>query len=197
MRKKDTNSIAYLFNEMDPSEEVEFERSLKNNENLLIEVESLRKVNQKLSSLPQFSASAKVLDEIYLEAGNRVVKQKSDWKKPIYYAAAAILIAGLTGSVLFLDQGSQNSDAERAMAGSNNFLYQQSKSSDNITQSRADVEPWIDNNDILHFNDRFQPSESASIDSLFKNSYQRLTPVTDPIHTRLYQRNLQLTGSRQ
>lgn len=197
MRKKDTNSIAYLFNEMDPSEEVEFERCLLDNENLLIEVESLKKVKQKLSSLPRFTVSVEVLDEIYSKAGNKTVKQKITWKKFIYYTAAAILIAGLTGIVLILDQGSQNSDTNRATVSSNNYLFQQSQGSDNFSQSRADVAPWIDNNDILHFNDRLQSSESASIDSLFKNSYQRLTPVTDPTQTRLYQRNLHLTGSRQ
>jgi hypothetical protein len=52
MRKTDTKSIAYLFKEMDPSEEVEFERSLKSNENLLIEVESFRQTNERLQPLP-------------------------------------------------------------------------------------------------------------------------------------------------
>ena len=38
--------------EMDPSEEMEFEKKIREDENLLIEVESLRATNRKLAGLP-------------------------------------------------------------------------------------------------------------------------------------------------
>ena len=42
MHTDENNAIRYLMKEMDPSEEMEFEKQMREDENLLIEVESLR-----------------------------------------------------------------------------------------------------------------------------------------------------------
>ncbi|TVR26478.1 MAG: hypothetical protein EA390_14840 [Balneolaceae bacterium] len=198
MKKKDHKSIAYLFKEMDPSEEVEFERSLQDNENLLIEVESLRKVNEKLSSLPHFSAPAHLIEEISSKARKKTAKPRMNWIKPFYLATAAIVMVGFTGSILFMDSTSseQDSASDHAVVGSTNMIYSDQEEPGALSESKAKITPWIDNNDILHFNERLQNPESAQIDSMLKDSYQRLTPVTDPIQSRMLQRNLQLTGSQ-
>ena len=199
MKKKDHKSIAYLFKEMDPSEEVEFERGLQDNENLLIEVESLKKVNEKLCSLPRFSAPKNILEEVCSKAGEKAVKPKTNWINPFYMATAAIVMIGFTGSILLMDPSSSEPDntSGHAGVGSTNIIYSDQEKPDTISEGKAKITPWIDNNDILHFNERLQYPESAQIDSMLKDSYQRLTPVTDPIQSRMYQRNLQLTGSQQ
>ena len=48
MQINDDGCIRYLMKEMDPSEEIEFEREMMKDEDLLIEVETLRKSFQKL-----------------------------------------------------------------------------------------------------------------------------------------------------
>jgi hypothetical protein len=199
MKTKDHKSVAYLFKEMDPSEEVEFERILKGNENLLIEVESLKKVNERLCSLPYLSAPADVLDDVCRRAGEKKVKPKTNWIRPFYLATAALVMVGFTGGILFMDSTSseQNSTSDHAGAGSTNMLYSDQEEPGNLSESKAKITPWIDNNDILHFNERLQNPESAQIDSMLRDSYQRLTPVTDPYQSRMYQRNLHLTGSQQ
>jgi hypothetical protein len=199
MKKKDHKSIAYLFKEMDPSEEVEFERSLQSNENLLIEVESLKKVNEKLGSLPRFSAPKDVIEQVCSRAVEKSVKPKTNWIKPFYLATAAIVMVGFTGSILLMDPISSDngSASDHAGVGSTNMIYSDQEKQGTLTEGKVRVAPWVDNNDILHFNERLQDSDSAQIDSMLKDSYQRLTPVTDPVQSRKYQRNLQLTGSQQ
>lgn len=199
MRKKDINSIAYLFREMDPSEEMEFEREIEENANLLIEVESLKKVNERLNDLPELSAPAEVLERVMQAAYSKQVKPASRRIPPLYYAAAALLLAGFTAGALFLEAETQNTGAENTASAGTSVLQLENRSAGVAAspQTRQHVAPWVDNNEVIRFTDRLRPVESASIDSIIRDSYQRLTPVTDPQQSRYYQRNLHLTGSRQ
>ena len=52
MINNDEGCIRYLMQEMDPAEEIEFEREMLKNQDLLIEVESLRRTDKKLGKLP-------------------------------------------------------------------------------------------------------------------------------------------------
>lgn len=201
MKNRDNNSIAYLFREMDPSEEVEFERSLNENENLLIEVESFRRVTERLDDLPKLQPPKTVSDSVLSIAARRSTKSSFAWHKPIFYAAAAILMAGFTASALITeaDSGSASENTERASVGSSSTLqvpFQASPVQLTSRNTAHKVSPWIDNNEIIRFSDRVGQNETASFDSIFRNSYQRLTPVTETDPYRNMQRRLQLTGSR-
>jgi anti-sigma factor RsiW len=199
MRKKDINSIAYLFREMDPSEEMEFEREIEENANLLIEVESLKKVNERLNELPEVSAPREVLETVMQVAASKQEKSSPRRFPPIYYAAAALLLAGFTAGALFLESDTQQTGAENTATVGTPILQLDTSTTGNASQpeSRQRVTPWVDNNEVIRFSDRIRPVESASIDSILRDSYQRLTPVTDPQQSRYYQRNLHLTGTRQ
>jgi len=65
MSKEDTNSIKYILEEMDPAEEIEFERRMSSNPDLRIEVESIRRMKGKLNSLPELSPVTFFLRPLY------------------------------------------------------------------------------------------------------------------------------------
>ena len=210
MNNRDINSITYLFREMDPSEEVEFERSLNENENLLIEVESFRKVTERLDDLPKMDPPREICDSIHAMAANRS-GGRSMWHRPLFYAAAAVLFAGFTATALITEPEQTSSDTgiagqpaqASASTGAGTVMQSTPVSAASSSQlagpsnsNTVKLTPWIDNNEVIRFSDRIGQTESASFDSIFKNSYQRLTPVTDTGSFRTMQRQLQLTGSR-
>lgn len=197
MSKIDTRTIAYIFNEMDPSEKVEFLRELEANSNLLIEVETLRNINGQLDQLPEVDPPDHVVKSIQDYARNN---KKTIFKQnypATYFAVAAMVVLGLsTGIFLLDDQSAQNNNTsqEAAITGSTSF----SQSPANTQESSArDVSPWIDRNEILHFQNRNQYGNVANFDSMRSNSQQKLIRVTDPVHTRIYQGHLHLTGNRR
>ena len=77
MQKNDEDCIRYLMREMDPSEEIEFEREMMSNENLLIEVESLRSTYNKVKKLPLKQAPKELLNRVKEEA---VLNQQQNLK---------------------------------------------------------------------------------------------------------------------
>ena len=76
MINNDEGCIRYLMKEMDPAEEIEFEREMLNNQNLLIEVESLRRISKKLGKLPLINPPNDVLEQIKQNAV-RLQKEKT------------------------------------------------------------------------------------------------------------------------
>lgn len=197
MSEKVTNSISYVFNEMDPSEEVEFERELSGNSNLLIEVESLKKTKGQLDNLPLMEPPKNVVSSIQQHAERYSRSRRRNANIPIYTAFAAVFLIGLTSGFFLLNQP-ENSSGETNQAGLNNVpLLQNSTSVSATSTTRERIKPWVDENEVIRFTDRFQAAEQTSFDTIFKNSFQKLTPVTDPVERRAYQQSLQLTGSRQ
>lgn len=197
MRNKDTRIISYLFNEMDPAERVEFERKLIDDDNLLIEVESLKQTKQRILPLPELQPPKHVAEAVYKEAEEYSRRPKLSRGRSVYYAAAAVLIMGFFASTILLNQNSENSSASQASVSTPSFETIQSPIN-RVSAVRQASTPlhWVDSNDIIRFTDRVSQNQSSDIDSIFKNSYQKLTPVTIPTQTGAYHRNLQLTGSR-
>lgn len=197
MSKKVTNSISYVFNEMDPSEEVEFERELSGNSDLLIEVETLKKTKGRLDNLPLMEPPKNVVSSIQQQAERYSKLRRRNVNLPIYTAFAAVFLIGLTSGFFLLNQP-ENSSGETNRAGLSNVpLLQNSTSVSATSTTRERIKPWVDENEVIRFTDRFQAAEQTSFDTIFKNSFQKLTPVTDPVERRAYQQSLQLTGSRQ
>lgn len=212
MSKKENQSITYIYNEMDPSEKLEFERDLENDSNLLIEVESFKNISEKLFQLKCIHPPAEISDEILGRAETLRKKHSSSIGSRYMFAAAALIVIGLTSGVFLLNssEGSTENNTGSAMIGSTesqlnntfpvNVLSEQPAvvSSSGIVRSEVNaIEPWIDENDVIHFYDRFRADNIATIDSMFHHSYQKLTPVTDPSQSVSIQRHLHLTGSRR
>lgn len=193
MNKKDTNSISYIFNEMDPSEEVEFERELELNNNLLIEVETLKNTKERLQNLPDVNPPAHLVQSVRMMAAKKASDSRRRKQFSVYSAAAAVLLMAFASGFFIYDNehSSENAPAEQAgMAGSAEFQNVMSPA-----DQPEELTPWVDQNEIIRFTDQFQRENQASFDTVFKHSFQKLTPVTDPVQSRIYRRELQLTGS--
>lgn len=194
MSSKDHRSITYIYNEMDPSEEIEFERELEINSDLLIEVESLKQVKNKLHCLEQFDPPEELVEAVCQQAHQKGSQQQKGPGRTVFYAVAAIVLIGMTSGVWLADSGfqststGQNTDAQFAAP--------------TLTQpvggtSSGDVKPWIDENDIIYLGIGEKSSNQAEIDSMMINSLKKLTPVTNTAQMRSFQNRLQLTGGNQ
>ncbi|MEX0945477.1 MAG: hypothetical protein WD513_01700 [Balneolaceae bacterium] len=199
MSDRENRSLAYLYDEMDPAEKLEFERDLEIDSNLLIEVESLKKVSERLQELKPVDPPKEVVDALYSKLNQN--KLRRDNYKPgklFIYSAAAVIILGLTTGLLLMDGNeSTNLDgADSAVVGGDQFIYQTTGNQNSMNVEK--VTPWVDHNEVIHFQDGYYTgSESASIDSIYRLSLEKLTPVTNPMQSATARQNLQLTGSRR
>lgn len=197
MSTKENRSIAYIYNEMDPSEKLEFERDLKKDNDLLIEVESLKKIAKNLDQLEPMDPPAHVVEAVYQSARKKKQESAKSYWKPIIYSAAALLLVGMTSGIFLMDgsrlegTGNQQTDAASVSAGSPD-LFSQPASESSI--SKKNLQPWVDNNDILYFQGQTASESSMISDSIRNESLKKLTPV-DPSGAPYRQRQLQLTGS--
>lgn len=191
MSTKENRSIAYIYNEMDPSEKLEFERDLENDSDLLIEVESFKKVSNDLKGLQQIEPPAYIVDAICKSAQRNSVNSNTNYWRTFLYSAAAVVFIGMTSGIFLMnDQSAENeSQAESASVAGTPILSQPVKAS-----SEESLSPWVDKNDILYFQEQMESRNQAFLDSIKNDSYKKLTPV-NPSQARPHQR-LQLTGSR-
>ncbi len=197
MNKKDIRSIAYLYNEMDPSEKLEFERDLNKDNDLLIEVESLRNVSEKLGKIQSVEPPQELIEAIHGIADKRNGTAKHSYWRTTLYATAALILIGMTSGILLLESSDNNSPGETEGASINTpILFDNPTSTSTSINRSGKVSPWVDNNEVIHFQDRLHASENAATDSIFRKSFQKLTPVTDPAESRSLPRNLHLTGNR-
>lgn len=199
MSDKNIRSVAYLYNEMDPAEKLEFERDLKVDENLLIEVETLRKVSTKLHRMDSVQPPDEVVDAVLrsLEVRKKVAGNRRS-KKFVYFSAAAILLTGLSyGFILTGDVDSESSkNSGSASIGTFQNILPTSMSNGTRASAADKLMPWVDHNDVLHFRDGLY-GEASSVDSIFRQSFQKLTPITNPSQSPTARQNLHLTGSQR
>jgi hypothetical protein len=165
--------IRYVMEEMDPSEEVLMERAMMEDDDLLIEVESMRHTMQRLNDLPEKEPPAELTQSIVREAKTHQ-KHRRGWAdvSPNMYKYAAVLMIGicLGGGMWFFM----------------NFYFGQRG---NVRQATAtistqrlpvkpQVKPWVDRHDIIYFQDKF--SEKSGYQSIQQASLHKLTPVQQP-----------------
>jgi anti-sigma-K factor RskA len=179
-------SVRYILNELDPSEETMMEQAMMEDQNLLIEVESMRRTLRKCGDLPCYSAPEQVLghvmDEVasYQAAKSSVVRLRT-FRNFSYAAAATVLLAG--GTAWYV----QGSFAGVAKSGSTLVTE---------TPVNMDIQhpvrtPWEDKRDIIHLS-----SVGASVSLLPDSSTSRLRPIEDSSAGRVSVRQIQLTGSQ-
>lgn len=197
MSNRDTDCIKYVLDEMDPSERLEFERKLENDSDLLIEVESIRRIKQKLQNLPMVDPPRELTGSILLKAESLTKKNWNDrFHLKISMVAAVLALSVSTG--ILLTGETENTDIppqenRQATIQSNlqvgqNFAEQQRPEVERI-------QPWVDKNDILHFGSQTVGSNYVNFDSALQESYRKLSPVQHSSPGRFIDRGLHLTGS--
>lgn len=210
MRNEDNDCIRYLMKEMDPSEELLMERAMMEDEDLLIEVESMRQTLTKLDKLPQMDPPSDVTDSIMEQAAEQAEKNRRSHNAlaPVFkYAVAATLALTVTAGGMWFymgaDQQQSGSTKTASVAPGNSSRVTSSdlsnaslnnKGTTASTSRESGVEPWIDRNDILHFEDHFG-SQDSNFKAIIRNATQKLQLIEQPMHGTSRVKSLQLTGS--
>lgn len=165
MQINDEDCIRYLMREMDPSEEIEFEREMMSNENLLIEVESLRSTYNKVKKLPLKQTPAEILNKVKEQAVSDQQKRlRSSFKLIGWFgktvAVAATILLLISVSVYFIDFGTLTSSPAQT-----------------TVISAGTVQPWVDRNEIINISDRTDAVQAQRIGVEYEKSYEKLIPV--------------------
>lgn len=165
MQINDEDCIRYLMREMDPSEEIEFEREMMSNENLLIEVESLRSTYNKVKKLPLKQTPAEILNKVKEQAVSDQQKRlRSSFKLIGWFgktvAVAATILLLISVSVYFID-----------------FVTLTSSPAQTTVISAGTVQPWVDRNEIINISDRTDAVQAQRIGAEYEKSYEKLIPV--------------------
>jgi hypothetical protein len=191
--------------EMDPSEEILMEQAMMEDEDLLIEVESMRQTLKKLDRLPQIEPPSYVQDAILEKASNHAEKRKlNKTLKPAFkYAVAATLALTVTAGGMWFyigGEGSKNQSQQsssqplQAETSANANLSLSSSTVENASSGDSKIEPWVDRNNILHFEDHFLNGNS-NFEAILNNSTQKLQLIETPLQNNRSINHLQLTGS--
>ena len=175
--------VKYIFRELDPSEEMLVEQAMIDDENTLIEVESLRNTYKRIQNLPRYSAPDHLVESLVRASVNRPRESSRitplfNFRKISYAAAASIMIVG--GATWYTQQGETpplmvNDVGEES-------VYQ---------VSRSTSAPWVDKKDILHVNGSGMDTENVP-DTVFN----KLRPVDSEVVMVRTGRQLQLTGAQ-
>lgn len=182
LQNADELSIKYVVNELDPSEEMLVEQAMMHDEDLLIEVESLRQTLKKCESLPIIDAPNHVIQAIMERLETHTLNKPQSlgyrsFKRYSYAAAATVLISA--GTVWYTQT-----------AGETNMLVMDE--AETITYGiEAEANPWIDNRDILHLN-----TAGMSISPTKDSINGKLRPIDGESVSTRPARQLHLTGAQ-
>ena len=210
MQVNQTDIIRFLMDEMDPSEKISFEQRIRLDQDLLIEVESLKKTWQKTSTIPSFTTPKHLKEAIFdqAEASIAISANKWNWqgvqRHAIKIAAsflvmATVLIAWNTWiPVSNADNATSANTSVTEQHNSNTVTHSNRQSTDNNNTGKrvSEITPWIDQNHIIRFagTTEFnlnQPQEITS--STQQNSKLRL--VNDKTGYTGQSRKILLTGN--
>jgi len=204
MSKIEERCIAYIYNEMDPSERLEFERELQKDENLLIEFETLKRTAYCLDGLKPIEPPKSVVSNIKSKAHSIDGETREARSYKFLFASVAITLFAVFvyGALLIQDQqsaeGSHNDAVENsASVSSLNTAGKISAFSADRAKVNEDISPWVDHDEIIHFHDRFNKGSVASVDSMFNHSLRKLTRVEPSGTLQQVQQQIHLTGGNR
>lgn len=193
MLNDDNDCIRYLMKEMDPSEEVLMERAMMEDDDLLIEVESLRQTLKRLDDLPKKNPPSHLTESILEKASEEAEKRRSSnilSFQPVRYAAAAVLILGVSVGSLWVYQETGSGDAGQENLRAGEIAAPMSV----LPVDENKMEPWVDNQNVIYFHDQFNEG-STEFDSIMKQSTDKLRPLNNPFYYNTGNRSIQMTGS--
>src|SRR6056297_1530461 len=202
MSKIENRCIAYIYNEMDPAERLEFERELQKDEDLLIELETLKRTAGCLNGLRCIEPPEFVIDHVKIKAESKTVKKKDTVSYKYLFASAAItLFAVMVYGVVILQDQQQADSADTVSSSTPESSF---SSVGNITAVSVgsggetdEVTPWVDHDEVIHFHERFNRGSVASVDSMFNHSLKKLTRINSSGTVQQVQQQIHLTGGNR
>lgn len=196
MPNDDNDVIRYLSGEMDPTEEVIMEREMMEDDDLLIEVESMRQTMKRLEGLPEKEPPKELTDSI--------IEQAAEHKKSRYnflhaipvqaYKYAAVLLLGIGLSSGFWMMVGSPDETEGSNVQTASAETTLPASFNTVTSEQTKVEPWVDHNNILYFQDRYN-SDAAAFKSIIQASKKKVTPLQGPPTPTFRSQNIHLAGA--
>ncbi|MEP1152251.1 MAG: hypothetical protein JXR20_07880 [Balneola sp.] len=185
MQINDEDCIRYLMREMDPSEEIEFEREMMSNENLLIEVESLRSTYNKFKKLPLKNAPEDVLAKVREKAISDQKKQLRRSSKLVGWVGRSVAAAATI--LLLVSVGLYVSDSDLDTISPTNNTANVSKA--------TTAQPWVDRNEVINVSDRIDALKAQNIGDEYEKSYEKLIPVNSTASPSKQRQGVLLTSS--
>ena len=205
MQINQTEIIRFLMDEMDPSEKISFEKRIRLNQDLLIEVESLKKTWEKTNAYPSLESPERVKEAIFAkaEASNKSWNWK--WIPQHSFKVAASFLVMATALIAWNtwmprneseSTGSLNTpiDVQQSNAPLTTAKYSGIGSDANETDS--EITPWVDHNHIIRFagTTDFNLSQSPEINSTSQQN-SKLRLVNDQTGYTGQSRKILLTGN--
>lgn len=195
MNLQDTNSIKYILEEMDPAERVEFEREMSQDPDLQIEVESIRRMNNKLNRLPLLSPPKQITTSILEQAALKSNKSNIG-SGTAYFLSAAVLVLGLTTGSLMIQQSFESAADPSSRKGLSVPVQSSSPQIGQSDRNSSSLQPWTDRDNVLHLSG-FETGNSSMTDSEFLRSLNKLRPAANPDGIHRFHRSIQLTNSNR
>lgn len=177
--------VRYIVGDLDPAEHMEIENQIRQDEDLLIEAESLKQTFLKLEKLPEFKPPEYLSERILAQAtgkkGRKIrVAAPVFALKYVSYAAAASIIfaAGFFGHHYLFEHGTIQ--AKKAVVLPGNA-----------------AKPWKNTNDVLTIKDYDSIVAEENADSSLRNLNRGLRQV-DEYPSKINNNNqVRLTGVRK
>jgi hypothetical protein len=165
LHNADELTVKYALNELDPSEAKLFERTLKDDQDLLIEAESQRRTWQRVSALPTIEPPAGLIEDTIRQAvAGRVPKRSRIFSlTPAWrWAAAASILAIVSFPLMDMitEAPIEAVSVEQAAPA-----------------PAKDDAPWVDRRDVLRLQQT--PANTASASRTSTDSTAQLRPI-DP-----------------
>ncbi len=188
MLNSDEGCIRYLMREMDPAEEIEFEREMLKNENLLIEVESLRRTYQKLGKLPLKNPPHSVVDSVKENAIEQ--QRKRTERSKILFINFAKAVASVAAALMIVSTAIYFYGGLEEQGLDNSTTLQPIQS--------AEIQPWVDRNEVIQFvGTTNQPVEPSALDQDVEQSFDKLKLVNSETGFSPPNRKVILTSTSQ
>ncbi|MFU8860869.1 MAG: hypothetical protein ACNA8K_10620 [Cyclonatronaceae bacterium] len=177
--------LKYVLDELDPSEVLVVEKMMTEDENVLIDVESMRQTLNRLEQLPNVNPPEHIRQQIIVKAsehvrnGNSTIPIFSLQNRMLNWAAAAVVVIGLGVAGYTI---SMETPAEPAASAEQGVVASQEETD----AAEETINPWVDRNEILQLN---APAAGQG----GENGLQNLRPVENTTQPISPFREIQLT----
>lgn len=145
--------LKYVLDELDPSEVLVVEKMMTQDENVLIDVESMRQTLNRLEQLPKVNPPEHIRQQILVKAsehvrnGSSTIPIFSMQNRMLGWAAAAVVVVGLGVAGYTV---SFETPADPAVATEQGPVASQEQA--DAAGAEEAINPWVDRNEILQLN---------------------------------------------
>ena len=209
MQVNQADIIRFLMDEMDPSEKILFEKRIRLNQDLLIEVESLKKTWERTNAYPSFESSKRVKETIFAKAEASINASNKSWNwkwipQHGFKVAASFLV--MATALIAWNTWMPTNQLESTSSLNTPIDVQQSNAplttakdsgiGSAANETDSEITPWVDHNHIIRFagTTDFNLSQSPEI-NLTSQQNSKLRLVNDQTSYTGQSRKILLTGN--